>query len=102
MKAKFLMCPPDYFNIDYSINPWMDKNNKATDDKTKQWESLKNKFLELNVDLKFVKPQKGWPDMVYVDVGVLYKNIFIPSNFKYPERQGERKYFVEWFKKKWI
>lgn len=26
---KFLMCPPDYFGIEYSINPWMDTANTA-------------------------------------------------------------------------
>ena len=36
--------------------------------------------------------------MVFTDVGVLFRNTFIPSNFKYPERQGEKKFNIEWFK----
>lgn len=93
------MCPPDYFDIDYSINPWMDVKNKATAEKGKQWQGLKDKFTELGVQVELIEPQKGWPDMVYVDVGVLCGDIFIPSNFRYPERQGEKKYYIDWFKK---
>ena len=26
--SEFLMCPPDYYNIDYEINTWMDINKE--------------------------------------------------------------------------
>lgn len=93
------MCPPDYFDINYSINPWMDKSIKVNTNKEGQWQSLVNKFKELNVDLEFIQPQKNYPDMTYVDAGIIYKNVFIPSNFKHKERQGEKKYYIDWFKK---
>lgn len=93
------MCPPDYYDIQYSINPWMDTNKIVTKEKNNQWQKLKNKFTELGIEVKLLKPQKGLPDMTYVDIGIVYKNNFIPSNFRYPERQGERKHAVTWFKK---
>ncbi len=93
------MCPPDYFDIKYSINPWMDTNTIVSQEKNTQWQQLKNKFIELGVDVKLLKPQKDLPDMTYVDIGILYKNTFIPSNFRYPERQGEKKHAIAWFKK---
>jgi hypothetical protein len=26
---ELLLCPPDYFGIEYEINPWMDRTRKA-------------------------------------------------------------------------
>lgn len=93
------MCPPDYFDIKYSINPWMNTHQHATNQKTVQWQKLKNKFEKLDVKVELLKPQKNLPDMVYVDIGIVYKNNFIPSNFRYKERWGERKFAIDWFKK---
>ncbi len=92
------MCPPDYFDVKYSINPWMDKNKEITNAKFKQWQTLKNKLLELDVGLEFLKPQKNCPDLVFVDAGIVYKKIFIPSNFYCKERRCEREYYVNWFR----
>lgn len=92
------MCPPDYFSIEYSINPWMHpEKEQASDDKVRQWNQLHSAFAEVGAEISLVTPQKGLPDMVYVDVGVIWNNHFIPSNFKYPERQPERAHFVKWF-----
>lgn len=94
---KLLMCPPDYFDIEYSINPWMDTAKKAADSKTEQWQQLKETFEGLGVDVALMEPQKGLPDLVYIDAGVLMDKTFIPSNFMYPERQPEREHFRAWF-----
>ena len=42
MKFRFLMCPPDYFGVEYSINPWMTGNlgNIDPERAKKQWQSL--------------------------------------------------------------
>ena len=92
------MCPPDYFSIEYSINPWMHpEKEQASDAKVEQWNQLKDAFEGIGVELSLITPQQGLPDMVYVDVGVIYEKTFIPSNFKFPERQPERAHFVKWF-----
>lgn len=96
-KKEFLMCPPDFFDIEYSINPWMNTQKKATNTKTQQWVALRDKFTEIGAEVKLMKPQKGLPDMVYIDAGVIYNNVFVPSNFRHKERQGERKFFTKWF-----
>ena len=88
-----LMCPPDFFDIEYSINPWMDTRDRAADSKTDQWNQLKVTFENLGVTVKLMQPQKGLPDLVYIDAGVLMDKTFIPSNFMYPERQPEREHF---------
>jgi hypothetical protein len=30
-RTKILMCPPDYFEVDYAINPWMIGNENNLD-----------------------------------------------------------------------
>ncbi len=95
---KFLLCPPNFYDIEYSINPWMDKKNKVGQNKSKQWNALLETFKTLKIKTELIQPIKGLPDMVFVDAGIKYKKYFIPSNFKYLERQGERKWFKKWFK----
>lgn len=100
MKPKILMCAPDFFDVTYSINPWMkpEEANVMQQKAKEQWGELKRVFEELGADVELVKPQPGLPDMVYVDVGIAWDKFFIPSNFKCKERQGERPYVVEHFK----
>ncbi len=94
-----LMCPPEYFDIEYSINPWMHLEvQPETNLAQKQWQNLHNTIKSLGVDIKLITPQPKLPDLVFIDAGFLHQNIFIPSNFYYPERQGERIYFSKWFK----
>jgi N-dimethylarginine dimethylaminohydrolase len=97
-KTRVLMCPPNYFDITYEINPWMNLGIKAEPCKSlNQWQNLYNKLRDLDVQVELIKPQVGLPDLVFIDAGFLYKNIFIPSNFKFLERQGESQHFENWF-----
>ncbi|HXN05462.1 MAG TPA: arginine deiminase-related protein [Nitrospiria bacterium] len=99
-KSRLLMCRPDFFRIAYEINPWMNKKNQTDHDKAqKQWEALYATLtgpFGLKVDL--IPPQPDLPDMVFTANGGLVhgKKVYL-SNFRHPERQGERKYFQEWF-----
>lgn len=97
-----LMCPPTYYGIEYEINPWMSRSrNAAPDIAKKQWGNLYN-ILEgkLGLKISLLEPQRGVPDLVFTaNAGLVYKNIFIPSNFRYPERQREAPFFRQWFEK---
>jgi N-dimethylarginine dimethylaminohydrolase len=96
---KILMCPPDFFEISYEINPWMHTEIQAKNDLAKtQWQNLFETVKSLDVDVKLVDPVQNLPDLVFIDAGFLYKNVFIPSNFTYPERQGESIHFEKWFR----
>ncbi len=93
------MCPPEFFDIKYSINPWMNMHNHAEKQySTTQWNTLRKIFEDLGEEVFLMKPEKFFPDLVFIDSGVCYKNIFIPSNFTHPERQGERKIFCDYYK----
>ncbi|GET43135.1 bifunctional arginine dihydrolase/ornithine cyclodeaminase [Microseira wollei] len=98
-QIRFLMCAPDHYDVDYVINPWMEGNiHKSSRDRAvEQWQKLHH-VLKDHALVDLVKPQQGWPDMVFTaNAGlVLGKNVVL-SRFYHKERQGEEPYFKEWF-----
>lgn len=96
--TRILMCPPDYFTVEYEINPWMDANAVVDSELAKdQWKNLHQEIARIEPNIELVNPQPGLPDLVFIDAGFLYKNVFIPSNFRFPERQAESLVFERWF-----
>lgn len=98
-KQKILMCEPNYFGVDYVINPWMAEGLGQTDAGRvrQQWQSLK-RSLETQSELVFVPPQKGLPDMVFTaNAGMVLGSKVIVSRFRSKERQGEEVFFKSWF-----
>jgi lysine-ketoglutarate reductase/saccharopine dehydrogenase-like protein (TIGR00300 family) len=96
---RFLMCSPQFYEVDYVINPWMEGNvhKSSLERAQEQWHGLYQKISErANVDL--VKPQPGWPDMVFTaNAGLILGDQVVLSRFFHPERQGEEPFFKEWF-----
>lgn len=99
-QVRILMCEPKYYQVVYEINPWMHRQIKVEESLARQqWEKLKNIIEQNGAKVELVEPQPGWPDMVFTaNAGLVYKDKVYLSHFKYPERQGERKYYGEWFK----
>jgi lysine-ketoglutarate reductase/saccharopine dehydrogenase-like protein (TIGR00300 family) len=96
---RFLMCAPDHYDVDYVINPWMEGNiHKSSRDRAvEQWQKLHH-VLKDHAIVDLVKPQQGWPDMVFTaNAGLLLGNNVVLSRFYHKERQGEEPYFKEWF-----
>ena len=95
----FLMCPPEYFNVAYIINPWMHGNLRKIDNALakQQWRSLYDVLTD-HATVRLVLPQPGSPDMVFTaNAGLVKARTFIVSRFRYPERQYEEPYFADWF-----
>jgi len=99
-----VLCKPNFFRIEYEINPWMKVEKKSDASKAfKQWKLLLSKFKRNNVKISLINPIKDLPDMVFTANAGLYikkNNSIIISKFKYKERQGESIYFEEFFSKK--
>lgn len=96
---RFLMCPPDHYDVDYVINPWMEGNiHKSSRDRAvEQWEKLYH-VLKDKAIVDLVTPQKGWPDLVFTaNAGLVLGDNVVLSRFLHKERQGEEPYFKEWF-----
>lgn len=97
---RILMCRPEYFGVEYEINPWMDIKHKVDHKKAiKQWETLHKIITECGAQVDLIPPVHGWPDMVFTaNAGLLYQNKMILPHFRHKERQGEMPYFHQFFK----
>jgi len=94
-----LLCPPDYYGIEYEINPWMDRTRNADPQTARaQWRGLLEKLQSLGCQVELVAPRKNLPDMVFTaNAGLVVGKKFICSNFRFPQRQGEEEHFEKWF-----
>jgi lysine-ketoglutarate reductase/saccharopine dehydrogenase-like protein (TIGR00300 family) len=96
---RILMCPPDHYDVDYVINPWMEGNiHKSSRDRAvEQWQKLHQVLKDVAV-VDLVAPAKGWPDMVFTaNAGLVLGTNVVLSRFFHKERQGEEPYFKAWF-----
>ncbi|MFZ4640568.1 MAG: TIGR00300 family protein [Nodosilinea sp.] len=96
---RFLMCSPHYYEVDYVINPWMEGNihRSSLERAQEQWQGL-YETIASRAEVDLVKPQPGWPDMVFTaNAGLILGNQVVLSRFLHPERQGEEPFFKEWF-----
>lgn len=95
------MCPPDYYGIEYEINPWMSRGRQSDRQRAHaQWERLRGLIREkLQVEIDLVEPRPGLPDMVFTaNAGFVWNKIFIASRFRHAVRRGETPYFEERFR----
>lgn len=98
-RPRVLMCAPDYYDIAYEINPWM--NQAGGCDRVAavaQWQQLVAILRDLGVQVEVLKPQPGLPDLVFTaGAGVIHGNRFYSARFRHQERAGESPVFDEWF-----
>jgi N-dimethylarginine dimethylaminohydrolase len=95
----YLMCPPDHFTVQYSINPWMNPYEPVdTDRAIGQWERLRQVFAGLGHTVRTIEPVEGLPDMVFAANGatVIGGNV-LGARFRHPERQPEAAAYLTWF-----
>src|SRR3954469_18566231 len=95
---RILMCPPDYFGIEYEINPWMSVQKGSDPELSRrQWHALHETLGELGVTVDLIEPVAGLPDLVFTaNAGVVYENLFLPARFRFGVRQKESPYFERW------
>jgi N-dimethylarginine dimethylaminohydrolase len=93
------MCPPDYYGIEYEINPWMSRARGAAPERARlQWRGLYEALVTLGVQIELMVPQLGLPDLVFTaNAGLIFGKRFFSSRFTHPERQRETPHFDAWF-----
>lgn len=98
---KLLLCPPDYYGIEYEINPWMKRTQNANPELARsQWSSLRDTLQSLGCHIELLRPEPNLPDLVFTaNAGLVVGNRFFSSHFRFPERQGEEEHFDHWFNK---
>ena len=97
---KFLMCSPNFFGVDYVINPWMRNQIHNVDHRLAlaQWINLRRQIAGI-AEVSLIGCKVGLPDMVFTaNAGFVLDNIGVLSNFKYEERREEEVYFEKWFR----
>jgi len=93
------MCPPDFYGIEYEINPWMSRARPS--DRTlaqEQWADLKRTLEEAGATIDVMTPVAGLPDLVFTaNAALIYRQQAILARFKHPQRQGETPLDEVWF-----
>src|SRR5205807_353847 len=99
---ELLLCPPDYYGIEYEINPWMSRARGAESAVAQeQWAGLRATLSKLDCKIELVPPQPNLPDMVFTaNAGLAVGKQFIPSNFRHKERAGEAPHFANSMEKR--
>ncbi len=98
-QPRILMCPPDFYDIEYEINPWMSRLRGAARDKARaQWQALYDALAGLGVAVERMLPQPGLPDLVFTaNAGLVYGDRFFSSRFRHEVRAKETPHFDAWF-----
>jgi N-dimethylarginine dimethylaminohydrolase len=93
-----LMCRPEFYTVDYEINPWMHIREKPDQALAMaQWEALYKTLIGIGVKVELIDPVKGLPDMVFTaNGGLVSGRKFILSNFRFEERKREAAFFEAW------
>jgi N-dimethylarginine dimethylaminohydrolase len=90
-KRTYLLCRPEYFDIEYAINAWMDTAVPVdTALALKQWEVLRETLLGLGHEVHLLTPRAGLPDMVFAaNGGLAVDGTVYGAQFKHSQRTAE-------------
>lgn len=98
-RRRLLMCRPRHYDVTYSINPWMNPS-RSTDTMlaVRQWEQLRDLYLELGHSVEEIKPVEELPDMVFAANGatVVDGRVF-GARFRHAERTAEGPAYLRFF-----
>ncbi|MEU3311372.1 dimethylargininase [Streptomyces sp. NPDC048387] len=97
-RRRLLMCRPRHYDVTYSINPWMNPQ-LATDTAlaVRQWEGLRDLYLELGHVVEEIDPLDGLPDMVFAANGAtVVDGRVYGARFRHAERTAEGPAYLRW------
>jgi N-dimethylarginine dimethylaminohydrolase/methylmalonyl-CoA mutase cobalamin-binding subunit len=98
-RHRYLMCPPTYFDVVYSINPWMDPGQPVDPRRAaRQWQRVHDVFVELGHAVELIPPVPGLPDMVFAANGAtVMDGRALVARFRYHQRAAESAAYLDWF-----
>ncbi|MCX5388982.1 dimethylargininase [Streptomyces sp. NBC_00094] len=96
----YLMCRPTFFDVVYSINPWMDPAKPVdTQLAITQWEKLREVYLTLGHTVDTIEPLPGLPDMVFAANGAtVIDGRALVARFRDSERIAEGPAYHAWLR----
>jgi len=94
----YLMCPPDYFTVEYSINPWMNPDSPPDAALAmRQWQQLRETFGHLGHSVRIIDPVPGLPDMVFAANGAtVIGGKVLGASFRHAQRAAEGAAYLTW------
>lgn len=99
---RYVMCRPAYFDVTYSINPWMDPA-KPVDAALAlaQWQNVHDTLTGLGHRVELVEPVPGLPDLVYAaNGGTVIGERVLAARFRDVERRDEAGIYAAWFRER--
>jgi hypothetical protein len=97
--ARFLVCPPEHYRVEYVINPWMEGNvHRADREKAAaEWQQYFD-VLSKVAETAVMTPRATLPDLVFTaNGGLVLGGDVILGHFLHRERRPEEPWFREWF-----
>jgi len=97
-RPTYLMCPPEWYDVNYVINPWMAGNlhQPSRDTAFMQWKGLYQELQRI-ADVRLLHAREGSPDMVFVAHAALIQHgVAAVSSFTHPQRQSEEQPVRQW------
>jgi N-dimethylarginine dimethylaminohydrolase len=97
----YLMCPPEYFSVQYAINPWMTTGQPVDAALAmRQWQGLRHAFRSLGHTVHAIDPVAGLPDMVFAANGAtVIGGMVLGARFRHPQRAAEGAAYLHWFRR---
>ncbi|MGH3273834.1 MAG: dimethylargininase [Streptosporangiaceae bacterium] len=95
----YLMCPPEYFAVEYAINPWMHPDEPVDVNLAlAQWERLRATYTSLGHTVHTIPAVPGLPDMVFAANGAcVIGGQVLAAQFRHPQRAPEATAYQNWF-----
>jgi N-dimethylarginine dimethylaminohydrolase len=104
-KPRLVMCRPDYFEVSYAINPWMDpkswdgERDELTRRSQAEWQSLVQIFTRLGADAELLAPVPGAPDLVFTaNAAIVLDGKALLARFLDDERRIEEPFNEAFFR----
>lgn len=96
----YVMCSPDHFTVEYSINPWMNTDVPVdTLLARQQWDDLRATYERLGHRVDVIDPMPGQPDMVFAaNGGLVVGDRAYGAKFRHLERSAEAGVFAAWLR----
>jgi N-dimethylarginine dimethylaminohydrolase len=96
----YLMCRPTFFDVSYSINPWMDPSRATSPDRgLAQWKWLHDLLVDLGHTVEIIEPVPGLPDMVFAANGAIaLDGRVLVARFRHHQRTAEALAYLDWFR----
>jgi len=99
-RPRIAMCSPEFYGIEYEINPWM-RRSRPADGPTAaaQWAALVGLLERAGASIERIEPVEGLPDLVFTaNAAIVHRGLAIVSRFRHEQRRGETAVDAAWLR----